>query len=72
MFGGKSMKKRGSRKHMSKKHHKGGRKHAKKTMRRHKKHHKGGMVAGLEAMLKTALVPLGLYVAQKKVQRSRK
>lgn len=69
MFGGKSMKKRGSRKHMSKKHHKGGRKHAKKTVRRH---HKGGMVAGLEAMLKTALVPLGLYVAQKKVQRSRK
>lgn len=63
------MKKRGSRKHMSKKHHKGGRKHAKKTVRRH---HKGGMVAGLEAMLKTALVPLGLYVAQKKVQRSRK
>jgi hypothetical protein len=52
-----------SRKHMKK----GG---ARKTARRH--HKKGGMFGALSGMVQTALVPFGLYAAQKIVQRRKK
>lgn len=52
-----------SRRHMKK----GG---VRKTARRH--HKKGGMLAALSGMVQTALVPFGLYAAQKMVQRGKK
>lgn len=52
-----------SRRHMKK----GG---ARKTARRH--HKKGGMFGALSGMVQTALVPFGLYAAQKMIQRRKK
>lgn len=43
-----------------------------KTRRTHKKRGGAGMVSGLEGLVKTALVPFGLFAAQKTVQRRRK
>lgn len=52
----------------SRRHHKRG--GARKTARRHVK--KGGMMTTLSGMVQTALVPFGLYGAQKFVQRGKK
>ncbi len=49
-------------------HKKGGR----RTRRTHRKRGGAGMVRGLEGIVKTALVPFGLFAAQKTVQRRRK
>lgn len=47
----------------------GGRKSRRRT---HRKRGGAGMVRGLEGIVKTALVPFGLFAAQKSVQRRRK
>jgi len=43
-----------------------------KTRRTHKKRGGSGMMRGFEGLVKTALVPFGLFAAQKTVQRRRK
>lgn len=43
-----------------------------KSRRTHRKRGGSGMVRGLEGLVKTALVPFGLFAAQKTVQRRRK
>lgn len=60
-----------------KKHGRKSRRHIKrggKARRTHRRHTKkgGSMMAGLESLVKTALVPFGLYAAQKAVQHKRK
>lgn len=57
-------------------HKKGGKRSCaaggRKSRRTHRKRGGAGMVRGLEGIVKTALVPFGLFAAQKTVQRRRK
>ena len=72
---GKSMKKHRSAHRAGKSCKKGGmcgRKHAGGKTRRHAKKGGSAMMKGLEGLVKTALVPFGLFAAQKHVQRRRK
>lgn len=59
---------RRTRSHKSRRHHKRG--GARKTARRH--HKRGGMLGALSGMVQTALVPFGLYGAQKWLQRGKR